>query len=127
VRVTGISADRARCIVAEVSADRYQGNVIVKKCEPTSGNSCTLTLRTIDARAHGSRMSWSGRYCPIASWEAHWDVFRALFDAGATRISGGMQWRVSYTQANFDDEYPKTAYVNIGSQICPVTMPELTI
>ena len=109
-----------------VSQNQYGGNVILKDYSVISAHKVRFTLRTKDSRAHGSRMSCNGRHMPAASWEAFRDALMAIFERFPNaRISTSLA--VYNGMAGFLEEYPKTAYKNIGSQFNPCTMPELSI
>jgi hypothetical protein len=124
MRVTGLSEEQAIAIVDRVSRDLYDGNIIVRESRAVSRQSCRISLRTRDSRAHGARYAPSGRHCLAVSWEGFRDVIRAFLEEGATRVRTSI---ADYTPANFEDEYPRTAWQNVGSQLFPVAIRELTL
>jgi hypothetical protein len=128
VLVTGLSLTQFRDIVREVSESRYEGNVIVQAdAYELSGNRFRGRLRCTTGRGAGARTSWRGAHYPIACWHAYRDVlaevFRQFPDA---RVQSGYHFSVVYRGADdFAAKYPQTGRKNIGSQMEPVTMPEL--
>jgi len=61
-----------------------------------------------------------------ASWEAHRDVLRAIFvyDSQASVKTALATYRGA---RDFEAKFPATGCKNIGSQMCPRTMPECSI
>ena len=103
----------------------YRGNLtVIETWQRGSRN--RFVLRVSNSRAYGARKSWSGRHIKAASWEAHRDFMAAIFarDPNA-RLQTGMAVYRGYH--GFMREYPATGDRNIGSQMCPCTMPELSI
>lgn len=90
------------------------------------GNRVRFTLETRDAWKHGSRTAASGRHMRKASWEAHRDVMKALFDvdADATIRTALATYR---GKADFERHFPATAHKNIGSIMEPVTFRSTTL
>ncbi len=79
-----------------------------------------------DARWH----RWSVRYATTghgrrsvgACWHAHRDFLRAVF---AHAPAATVRTRFArYTAEGFEQQFPPTGDVNIGSQYYPVTMPD---
>lgn len=60
-----------------------------------------------------------------ASWEAHRDFLRELFEI---KPKASVRTRFAHYNGKegFEEKFPATAYVNIGSQMEPCTMPDLT-
>lgn len=117
-------------IVNRVGMDQYAGNI--KYCETwAKGRRVSFTIKTHDSFAKGSRTSWSGRHGRWASWEAHRDVMRALLTVwpdASIRCGLGREGSIHYAGlASFEDQYEATGQRNIGSQMQPCTMPELSI
>jgi hypothetical protein len=85
-----------------------------------------FVLRTKDSRAYGSRTSWSGRHTRSASWEAHRDFMRFIFDLDPNaRLQTGM---ATYNgKRGFEVHHGDTARRNIGSHMQPCTMPDCTV
>lgn len=94
----GLNESEVRAVVARVSADKYAGNVTFGRSNTPirqEGPRVRFTLGVLDSHGEGARMTpgtpWSNpRHTVAATWQAHYDVMLALFDAGATRISSGM-------------------------------------
>lgn len=125
MQVTGLSLDKFREIVAEISTVCYDGNVIVEQeAHAHSDNRFTARLRTKSSRGSGARLSWSGRHIPAACWHAYRDVLEAVFEEYPdARIRTAM---ATYKgRQGFRENYPGTAYKNIGSMMAPAYMPEL--
>lgn len=141
--VYGVSESDINEIVRAVSRELYRDNVIVKSSRDRStsrGPRASFTLRVLDsgARAPGAigdpRHTGHGPYgmrrnSLRACWHAHWDVIEELFrrfpDA---RVVAGY-WKlddkpVTYTAGTFRETALRTAHLNIGSQLQPMTMPE---
>lgn len=107
----------------------YGGNLrfdTTSSRESTKGWRVRGVLRVNNSRAHGARLSHSGRHTPCASWEAHRDFMRVLFDLNPEgRIKTAM---ADYRgREDFEAKYRATGDKNIGSLVMPVTMPELTV
>jgi hypothetical protein len=70
-------------------------------------------------------MTGRGKNSRNASWEAHRDFLRELF-----RINPKASVRTKFAHYDgtekFEELFPATAYVNIGSVMEPFTMPEMT-
>lgn len=101
--------------------EQYEGNL--ELTAPTRSGS--IRLRTHRAKQLGSRLSWRGRCMVWASWEAHRDFLKALFE-----INPNASVRTKFAnymgKDDFEDKYPATAYRNIGSIMEPLTMPDCT-
>jgi hypothetical protein len=93
-----------------VTAHRRNGNYNVR-----------VALRAISSHGDGTRESWSGRRGPWVCWHANRDFFRALFalEPGAVVRTGLGRNGVTYTAANFENEFPRTYNVNAGSMLYP--------
>jgi hypothetical protein len=130
MRISGVSLNEFRAIVAIVSDSLYHGNVIVAREATDLGGirkpriSARLTVQ--NSYAYGARTSWSGRHMPAASWEAYRDVLAELFDRHPDALVR-TALAVYRRKEGFEREYPQTGYRNIGSQMIPATMPELSV
>lgn len=87
------------------------------------GTSFQFRLRAINSHANGARHSWSGRRTVSACWHAHRDFFYVMFRFSPNAVIKTMM--ATYTAENFDQTYPPTGDVNIGSQMQPAYMPDL--
>lgn len=113
-------------VVAQVSAENYNYNVIVHPDARQDGVRIPRVvgrIRAESSRESGARRSWSGRRTVSACWHAHRDVFRAVFAQFPDTVIITSMAR--YTADNFEDVYPKTGNQNIGSMMQPAYMPEL--
>ncbi len=133
MRITGLSLDDFQLCTDRVSALRYSGNIDIHQDahERTTNRDgtpqCTARLRARDSHGPGARTSASGRHGPYACWHAYRDVLTEVFARfpDAVIVSGN-GWRVTYRKAaGFQELYPGTARVNLGSRLEPVYMPEL--
>jgi hypothetical protein len=122
--VTGISLNQFRAIVNEVSAS-YDGNVdLDRNTREYSYNRFRARIKTIKSVAPGSRRSASGRRGPYACWHVSRDVLIKVFETNeGARVQTAL---TTYRGADdFYDQYPETAFKNIGSMVYPAYMPEL--
>lgn len=77
-----------------------------------------------DSRGVQARRSASGRYGPYACWHAYRDAMRAVLNAyPQATIKTGMA--VYRGLDGFEQTYPTTADVNVGSMVSPAYMTEL--
>lgn len=132
--VYGVSLTDVYRVVRDVSNDLYDGNITVRTGEDRSnraGSRATFTLRTTDTAGCGAKASASafgkgtgpnGRRRTIsACWHAHYDVLAELFARfPAARVVTAI---ATYTAPTFRVRALATAYLNIGSQLHPVTAP----
>jgi ribosomal protein L19E len=126
MRVKGMNEEQVHDIVAKVSAEMYDDNVIIRDsrdCSTSRTNHATFTLRVKDSRGPGARTSWSGRRMPSACWHVHLHVLRAMFHAyPAAVIRTAM---ATYTAETFEERAEATRWRNIGSMMQPAYMSEL--
>lgn len=127
IRGNGVTFGDVAATVARVSAERYDGNVILDDNAHallSGGRSFRGRLKVKSSRGPGARRSWSGRRMPVACWHAYRDVMAAVFaEHPDARIRTSMANYVG--RAGFEDLYPGTAYINVGSQVSPAYMPDL--
>jgi hypothetical protein len=107
----------------------WDGNLIVDpdydETSTNRGPRLRFRLRVKDSKMEPARYSTSNRRTIHASWEAHRDVMRTLFDMGATRIKTAF---IDYVSAeDFEDRHGDTYYHNAGSMMFPVSFGELTL
>lgn len=123
--IKGITRTQLFEAIETVNAKHGYRLVIGSMGEPTNpqGTRFTFNLRAQDSKSPGARRSWSGRRGNAACWHAHRDLYRYLFTQyeGVT-ISTML---AKYTESNFEDTYPRTAYINIGAPMIPAYMPDL--
>ena len=119
-----IANDRTQAPARALLKTSYDGNLTLVDVEQR-GNNATARLSVHRSKCYGARTSKSGRHGLYASWEAHRDFFRALFALNEHAII--VTSLAKYNAENFESEFPKTAFINIGSQSNPVTMPDCTI
>ncbi len=123
--VRGISFEQVQAIVARESDLRYGGNVrLHADARPLHANAMRGRIDVHDSKGPGARRSASGRRGPYACWHAYRDMLRAIFaEAPNARVKTGMA-RYEGSEG-FEDTYPHTANINIGSMFAPAYMPEL--
>lgn len=129
MNISGVSLDQFRIIVNLVSHEMYGGNAIVhadsKELPGVRRPRCQATVTVRDPRGPGSRVTRMGVHRPYACWHLYRDVLAEVFrrypDDAVVRTSVA----VYRGQAGFLATYPATRYVNVGSQMEPVTLPEL--
>lgn len=133
--VYGVPYTDVHNVVRDVSSSLYDGNIIVRTGEDRSnraGARATFTLRTTDTAGPGAKGSASafgkgtgpkGRRRTIsACWHAHYDVLAELFARfPAARVVTAI---ATYTAPTFRDRALETSYLNVGSQLFPVTAPD---
>lgn len=136
MQITGVNTSAFSSIVRYVSAERYEDNLRITELDrlPLKRNvRIKARLGVLDGKgpqdscAPGARRSWSGRRGPWACWHAVRDVLNVMFEQYPDAVvTSGIHWRVKYEGLDgFREVYPGTAFVNIGSQVSWVTMPDL--
>lgn len=104
--------------------EKYEGNLCFMGLKRRRG-ALQTRLQTKKSAVLGSRMTGRGKNSRNASWEAHRDFLRELF-----RINPKASVRTKFAHYNgtekFEELFPGTAYVNIGSAYEPFTMPDMT-
>lgn len=80
------------------------------------------TIGVYSSRQPGARRSWSGRRLAAPCWHVYRDVIREILREPGRRVTTSM---ARYTSENFEDLYPATGHVNIGSRMEPRKMPDL--
>jgi hypothetical protein len=90
----------------------------------TRGKLTIARLDVRDSHGPGARTSASGRHGPYACWHAYRDVLGACFWVNPEAVIRTAR-AVYRGRDGFTRDYPATGRVNVGSQVQPVTMPEL--
>lgn len=134
----GIDENTLSDIVAKVSADKWGGNVIVKdSCDESNsrGPRARMTLRVVRSDGPGARESASGRRTIGACWHVVRDVLRAVYEHNPNvRVVSGLSARsadgkrrptVYKNSAHFEDTFPATGRINVGSEWYPRSIVEL--
>lgn len=132
MQITGITPEQFSCAVAE-AAKLYQGNM---RAEFSSVQSNTrfrarivpyqsgAAFLPVGVPAPGARLSWNGRRIKASCWHAYRDVMIEVFRINPkARIATGLA--VYKGIEGFEANYPRTAYMNIGSMMSPAYMPDL--
>lgn len=109
-------------LVMSISQNEYRGNLTCELRDDgaTRDNrrKVRFTLAVADSFGSGARTAASGRHMPKASWQAHYTVMRAVFDADpqATLQTA----LITYTgRAHFLRTAASTGDRNVGSQMEP--------
>ena len=125
MELRGITLEQFVMATRYVSTSRYDSNIDVHQdARDVSSRSCRGRLVALNSRGAGARRSWSGRRGPWACWHAYRDVLTLLFERYSyatirTSMATYKGW------AGFHENYPATAYKNIGSEFQPAYMPDL--
>lgn len=117
--VWGVTPTQLAKIVRTISADKYEGNVIFKNGpEMASSKKMTFTLTVKRGAQPGGRRAPDGRKVAAACWHVHQDIMRELFSQfPQARLKSMM---ADYRgKEDFEDNFPETAWVNIGSEANP--------
>ena len=125
MNIAGLSLAEFTEVVNRVSAETYDGNVIVESNAHDAGNNrCVARIRVSDSSGTGSRRAVKGRRMPAACWHAYRDVIHAVVESyPGAEIDTGM---ATYEgMSGFLRNYPGTADQNIGSAQRPAFMPDL--
>ena len=117
--VWGVTPTQLAKIVRTVSAKLYKGNIIFKSGpEMVNTKKMTFALTVKRSDQPGGRRSPSGRKVAAACWHAHRDIMQELFNQfPEARLKSMM---ADYRgKDEFEDNFPETAWVNIGSEAQP--------
>lgn len=120
-----LSCEAIETITAHISHAQYRGNVYaVTRDDGVKRNDVRhmrFTLETQDAYAYGSRQAGSGRHMRKASWQAHREVLRALFNTDPDAIvqSALATYR---GRADFLANFEATGLHNCGSRSAPIAI-----
>lgn len=126
MRVKGLNSYEVIEIVDRMSADHYDGNVIIREVTDRSTSRthhATFTIRVRDSRGPGARRSWQGRRTPSACWHAHWhlmDYLFARYPAAVVRTA-----LATYTADTWRARAEGTRWLNVGSMMQPAYATEL--
>lgn len=124
MELIGITIEEFKSAVAAAS-ENYGGNLVIHDdAKAISGKSSRGRVTVLDSRGWGARRSWSGRHGKWACWHAYRDVMEEIFN-----INSDARLRTSLAVYDgldgFRENYPATAYKNIGSMMQPAYMPQL--
>jgi hypothetical protein len=127
MRISGAGLDDFTQITRQIS-QLYDGNLTVcqnaHELPYARRPQCVARLAVVKSTGPGARRSSTGRRMPCACWHAYRDVLSAVFDAFPDAVIR-TSMAVYRGHAGFTETYPETAYQNIGSELYPVTMPQL--
>lgn len=128
MRIKGITLSQLQSAVASANVE-YKGNLLISEGRAFGVKvpGVQFTLRVKNSRAYGARLASSGkRHTPSASWEAHRDVFRAVYAINPDAVIETMlaTYRGS---ADFETKFRATANAPMGSRAEPTTIRELSI
>lgn len=126
MKVYGLRPAQVEAVVFGVSSDRYGDNLYpanVSDASTKTRHDTTFVIRAYDSSGPGARLAPSGRRTPAASWQAHYDVMLALFEAGAERIKTGI---ADYRSLDaFLTHAPDTYWHHVGSAFAPAHLGQL--
>ena len=90
----------------------------------TTKTSVSVKLDPPDSDHRYARRSWQGRRLKACSYQAFRDFILSCFASGATRVKSAMgDWR---DEVAFRYDLESLWAKNIGSQVCPAMMGELS-
>lgn len=134
--VYGVNASQVETAVQSV-ADEWDGNVLLKSLTDKSnsrGERASYALRAADSHKNGARRGSSGRATVSSCWHVHRDVLREIFkinpDARVVsglgeRVDGKFKRTVYNGSDGFESDFPGTAWINVGSEMCPAYIGKL--
>lgn len=134
--VYGVNASQVETAVQRV-ADEWDGNVQLKSLTDKSnsrGGRASYALRAADSHKNGARRSHSGRATVSSCWHVHRDVLRELFKINPNarvvsglgeRVDGKFKRTVYNGSDGFENDFPGTAWINVGSDWCPAYIGQL--
>ena len=128
--VFDVHIDDIKDIVATVSKEGYDGNIIIKSIEDKTnrnGFRTTFNITVQSSRDKGSKVKvYSGRRISAACWHAHRDVLKELFERFPNaRVQSGRLAKIEYNgKDDFYNKFPSTGYINMGSQAFPEQVRE---
>jgi len=135
--VSGVHYLDVDAIIIHIGTARYMDNLVPswrrgRSIADLAGSTPTLlnqhgtrwrgTIGVYSSRQPGARRSWSGRRLAAPCWHVYRDVIREILREPGRRVTTSM---ARYTSENFEDLYPATGHVNIGSRVEPRKMPDL--
>ena len=124
MNIKGLTLSQFEAVTSGISSATYSGNVKVHADAHTRGALTIARLDVRDSHGSGARTSASGRHGPYACWHAYRDVLGACFWVNPEAVIRTAR-AVYRGRDGFTRDYPATGRVNVGSQVQPVTMPEL--
>lgn len=134
--VYGVNAYQVRIAVETVSAG-WGDNVELKSLTDKSngrGGRASYALRAVSSHKLGARRSGSGRRTVASCWHVHRDVLRELFKinpdarvvSGLGQVIEGKFKRTTYSGSDgFENDFPGTAWINVGSEWQPAYIGQL--
>lgn len=149
VRGKGVRFETVAAVVSLVSKQQYGGNIIVhqdagpirqesSELRPVLMPWGTLVTKEVNVTGYGfrgriigqasslpgTRRSWTGRRGPWACWHAYRDAMRAILTKYPHAVITSAHARYEGL-SGFENTYPGTADINIGSMGRPAYMPDL--
>lgn len=122
--ITGLTQSQIADAVS-VANKSYAGNIVIERLEATSGSGIrhNLKLGVANSRVAGARRSGSGRHGKWLCWHGFRDVIRAMMVTNPDTVVRSSQ-AVYRGSDDFENVYPDTAYVNVGSLFQPSYLAE---
>lgn len=126
------------CIVNRVSRENYEGNLACGPYAVMYGEPrlikemkdgrlrLSFCLRVRDCTKKGARRTFSGKRWVGASWQAHYDVMDAIFQADPeAHLKTGLETYDGRT--DFRVKAPDTYYHNVGSMVNPMCIGDMDV
>ena len=123
MKIKGPTVDDLIAAVSIVSREQYDGNITFNRYPEKVGNFTHFTLRVINSRGPGAKVSASGRRSVALCWHGHRDVMIKLFKTHPNALLVTALARYDGV-TGFEREYPDTAYQNIGSIAQPLAFED---
>lgn len=119
MKIKGLYATDLVTAISTVSQEQYNGNIIFNRNPEKVGNFLHFTLRVINSKGPGARVSASGRRSVALCWHGHRDVMQEIFTRHPTALLVTAMARYDGADG-FECEYPQTGDQNIGSIAQPL-------
>jgi hypothetical protein len=117
MKINTVSLQDMQSALVTVNA-KYNDNVCFNRLDQ-SGRNINFTLRVKSSKLPGHRVSHGGRHIPSACWHVHRDFMKAIFDLSPTAVIRSCH-AVYEGKEGFEQNYPKTGGINIGSVMSPL-------
>jgi hypothetical protein len=128
MQIKGLTLDEFCQCVRDVSDSTYGGNLVLARDSEDQSNSrtnhCRARVAVTDSSGIGSRTSATGRHGPWTCWHAYRDVLLEVFRRYPSAV---VRTRMATYKgaAGFEESFPATARINIGSDYQPASMTKL--
>lgn len=118
-------------IINNVSTTRYARNLIgdvpdYPHVMRDGRKQIRFTLAVRDSYGAGARTSANGRHMPKASWQAHRDVMRCIFDQDPDAVLK-TALATYHGRADFERKFEETGDRNVGSMMEPAKLRDTAV